>query len=367
MTIKLSLPVVVSGVLLAAAANAAAPTDCKSSGKVKAVCLSDAAEDIVSMPNSDWVVISGKVRAVNTKTHETVDLYPSREKFDKALYGTCPGPLGGKEAQQKSFSSGGINIRPGANGVHTLYTLHTNRAEHRSDVQIFEIEAASSKPTLTWIGCLAAPEGVGLNSIAYLPDNGIVASNFLPRSFGGYRGDQGKVAREKLTAGENISDLWEWNPGTGWYQVPGSEGSGLNGVEASKDGKWIYANEWANGKVTRFANASPGQPGSREVIATVDFHPDNVRWQADGTLLVAGQTGSVEEVLQTCLTVNECSRMGANVILIDPNTRKTRKLVEHYSPGPGFDISTSGTIVGKELWVGGIGAHTNRLLVFPLD
>jgi hypothetical protein len=220
---------------------------------------------------------------------------------------------------------------------------------------------------LTWIGCLPSPDNVGLNSIAYLPNNGVVGTNFLPRSYGGYRNEQGKAAREKLTAGENISDLWEWTPGTGWYKVPGSEGSGLNGVEATKDGKWIYANEWANGKVTRFANVAPGKPGSREVIATLDFHPDNVRWQADGTLLVAGQTGSVEDVLQTCLAVNECSKMGANIVTIDPTTKKVRKIVERYATGPGFDISTGGTIIGKEVWVSGIGANTNRLLIFPLN
>ena len=31
-----------------------------------------------------------------------------------------------------------------------------------------------------------------------------------------------------------------------------------------------------------------------------------MRWQAHGTLLVVSQTGSVEDVLQTCLAVNEC-------------------------------------------------------------
>ena len=170
-----------------------------------------------------------------------------------------------------------------------------------------------------------------------------------------------------MTAGENISVFWEWTPATGWYKVPGSEGSGLNGSEASKDGKWIYANEWATGKITRSANAAPGQPGAREVLATLDFHPDNMRWQADGTLLVVGQTGSVEDVLQTCLAVNECSKMGATVITIDPHTREIRKVVENYSPGPGFALSTGRTIVGKEVWVSGIGADTNRLLVFPLD
>ena len=336
-----------------------------SSVTAKPVFLSEAAEDIVSIPDSDWVVISGKVRAVNTKTHETVDLYPSREKFNTDLFGKCPGPFAGEVADDKVFSSHGINIRPGANGIHTLYTLH--RPEHRRDVQIFEVEAASSRPLLTWIGSVTVPDDIGVNGISYLPGNGFVLTNFLPRSYGGFRNEEGKAAREKFAAGEDISDLWAWTPATGWYKVPGSEGSGLNGIEASRDGKWIYANEWATGKITRYANAAPGQPGAREVVATLDFHPDNMRWQADGTLLIVGQSGSVEDILQTCLATNECSMIGANVIAFDPNTREIRKLVGNYSAGPGFALSSGGTVVGKELWVSGTGPDTDRILVFPLD
>lgn len=360
----LFIAAVFAGLAVSGVGNAATSEgDCNAIGKAKFVCLSESAEDIVAIPNSDWVVISGTLRAVNTKTHTEVDLFANDQKFDKAVYSACPGPIGGKEAEDKKYRSGGINIRRGANGVHTLYVLHGGDG---AAVQIFEIKAASPKPVLTWIGCAPYPESVGFNSVAFLPNNGIVATNFLPRSFGGYRGDKGKVAREKLTAGENVSDLWEWNPGKGWYKIPGSEGAGLNGIEASPDGKWIYANEWATGKVSRYSNPAPGQTATKEVIATVDFHPDNLRWQPDGTLLVAGQNGSVEDVLQTCLTTNDCSKNGSNVVLVDPTSKTVRKLVDHYPANLSYEIATGGMVVGKEVWVSGIGSKTRRLAVFPI-
>jgi hypothetical protein len=355
-----------AGLLLSTTANAApSEGDCNAIGKANFVCLSESAEDIVALPKSDWVVISGTLRAVNTKTYAQIDLFPTEEKLDKALYGSCPGPIEGKEAEEKKVRAGGINIGPGANGAYTLYVLHGGGG--KGSVEIFDIKNGAKAPTITWVGCAPYPEGVGFNSVAFLPNHGIVATNFLPRSFGGYRGDKGKVAREKLTAGENVSDLWEWNPGKGWYKIQGSEGSGLNGIEASPDGKWIYANEWANGKISRYSNVGPGQTSTKDVIATVDFHPDNLRWQPDGKLLVAGQSGTVEDVLQTCLTTNDCSKNGSNVVLVDPNTKKVTKLVVKYPANQSFEISTGGMIVGKEVWVSGIGSHTKRLARFPIQ
>jgi hypothetical protein len=355
-----------AALLLATTANAA-PSEggCNAIGKANFVCLSESAEDIVALPKSDWVVISGTLRAVNTKTYAEVELFPSENKLNKAVYASCPGPIDGKEAEQKKIRAGGINIRHAANGTDTLYVLHGGGG--KGSVEVFDIKNGAKAPTLTWIGCAPYPEGVGFNSVAFLPNDGIVGTSFLPRSFGGYRGDKGKVAREKLTAGENVSDLWEWTPGKGWYKIPGSEGSGLNGIEASPDGKWIYANEWATGKVSRYSNPAPGQTSTKEVIATVDFHPDNLRWQPDGTLLVAGQSGSVEDVLQTCLTTNDCSKNASNVVLVDPNTKKVRKLVEKYPANLSFEISTGGMVVGKEVWVSGIGSHTKRLARFPIQ
>src|SRR5581483_11345788 len=151
-----------AGLLSAASGARSAESDCNAIGKAKFVCISESAEDIVAIPNSDWVVISGTLRAVNTKTHQEFDLFATDEKFDKAVYSTCPGPIGGKEAEDKKYRAGGINLRPGANGVHTLYVLHGGGPNSGvvPAVEVFEIKAASPKPTLTWIGCAPYPEGV---------------------------------------------------------------------------------------------------------------------------------------------------------------------------------------------------------------
>ena len=353
-----------SAVVFVAAATALpaqAAETCDPVGKAQFVCLSEGAEDIAHVPKSDWVIVSGVLRAVNTKTHAEVDLFPASDKFDKKTYADCPGPIRGTEAAEKKIRAGGLNVEEGANGVHKLRFLHGGE---RRAVDVFELDANGKTPALAWVGCIPYPQDAGFNSMGVLPNNGVVATNFLPASMGGFRGDKGVNSRAKLSAGENVSSLYEWMPGAGWSKIPGSEGSGLNGIEASKDGKTIYVSEWAVNQVVKYTR-EPGKPAVKEVIAKLNFHPDNLRWQPDGTLMVAGQTGTVEDVLNTCLSKNDCSKNASSAAIIDPVKKTVREVVTAHPDSPAMHIATAGTIVGKEIWLANIGGGT-RIGRFPL-
>src|SRR6185295_20134543 len=109
------------------------------------------------------------------------------------------------------------------------------------------------------------------NSVAPLPDGGFVATNPYRR------GDPD--ARARAQAGSNSGEVWEWHTGSGWTAVPDSESPGPNGIEVSRDGSWLYINLWPASKVMRL---SRGQSPVKKDIIDVPFHPDNIRWQADG-------------------------------------------------------------------------------------
>src|SRR5262249_13892923 len=154
------------------------------------------------------------------------------------------------------------------------------------------------------------------NGLAVLPGGGLAVTSFTRRSMGGFRGEQGKKTRDRLAAGEDVSEIWEWQPGeTEWHIIPGSQGPGLNGVEASKDGKYLYASGSGTGEIIRYTRGQ--NPPERKVIAKVDFHPDNVRWQSDGTLITGGQYGSVDDVLDECLANKRCTKTASSVAIID--------------------------------------------------
>ena len=197
----------------------------------------------------------------------------------------------------------------------------------------------SKPPTLTWIGCAVAPDPIGLNSVVGLPDGGFLTTNFSPRG-------TDAAGRARMMAGEINGELWEWHTGTGWKIVPGSESAGANGLEISKDGKWLYIGGWGSQSVIRL---SRGQTPVKKDAVGVGFRVDNLRWTPDGALLAAGQGGTAPS--QT-----------SNVAKVDPNTLKFQELVrDPYSDA--FSVGTVAIQIGKELWVGSV--RGDRIGIFP--
>ncbi len=263
----LALSILAAYVLSVDGARAAG---CDPDGKVKYICGMISPEDLVAVPSSNWVVASGYtagggIHAINTRDHTTRLLFPAANptlRADAKTYPSCPGPL--DPAENEKFSAHGLSLRPGSNGVHTLYVVHHG---FRESVEVFEVDVKGAAPALTWIGCVVAPATVGINSVTALPEGGFAATNPFRRGGGGN-------PRESLMSGADTGEVWEWNPKDGWKIVPGSEAPGANGIEVSKDGKWLYVNLWNTGKVLRL---SRGQMPVKKDVVEVPFHPDNIR------------------------------------------------------------------------------------------
>jgi hypothetical protein len=241
--------------------------------------------------------------------------------------------------------------------VHTLYVVHHSGWE---SVEIFELDARGETPTVSWVGCAVSPDGVSGNGVAVLPNGGFALSNFLSKSLGAWPGEKGAPVRAKLAHGETTGEVWEWNVGRGWSKVPGSEGAGPNGLEASPDGKWYYIAEWGAQRVIKL---SRGEAEPTRQTISLDFHPDNLRWQRDGSLLAAGQRGTVEAVLNDCLMKNDCSDIATSVASIDPVTLAAKELVHAYPTNEYFAAGTTGLRIGNWIWVGST-YHGTRIARF---
>ena len=156
-------------------------------GTVRFICDQNGPEDLAVVPGSPWVLASGMtangaIRLVNIRDKATTVLFPSataRERPDTKTYSSCPGPIDPEEKDK--FRAHGLYLRPGRNAVHTLYMVHHG---NRESIEIFEFDARPTAPVLTWIGCVIAPEPIGLNSVVGLPDGGFVTTNFSPRTSG---------------------------------------------------------------------------------------------------------------------------------------------------------------------------------------
>ena len=316
--------------------------NCGPAGNVQFVCGHEAPEDLALIPDSEWMVASvfsgnGGIRLINVRDKTTTVGFPtatSRERLDAKTYDSCPGPL--DAAAKAKFRTHGVAVRAGRNSVHTLYVVHHGS---RESIEVFEVDGRAKPPALTWVGCAVAPDPVGLNEVVPLPEGGFAATNFLARGIE-------PAARTRMLAGEENGELWEWHTGTGWKIIPGSEASGANGLEISKDGKTLYVAAWGN---QVFFRLSRGQTPVKRDVVPLGFRVDNIRWAPDGSLLAAGQGGAAPS--QT-----------SNVVKIDPNTLKVQEIIRH----PNSDVFGAGTVavqVGKEIWVGSF--RGDRIAVFP--
>lgn len=320
----------------------ARPAGCDPIGGVRFVCDQVGPEDLAAVPGSEWVLssgmaASGAIRLINLRDRTTAVLFPSSkstERLSKKLYDSCPGPIG---SEGEKFRAHGLYLRPGSNAVHTLYVVHHG---DRESIEVFEFDARPKAPVLTWIGCAVAPEPLGLNSVVGLPDGGFITTNFSPRG-------SDAAARSRMMAGENNGQLWEWHANTGWKMVPGSDAAGPNGLEISKDGKWLYVGGWGSQSLIRL---SRGQTPVKKDTVAVGFRVDNLRWAPDGTLLAAGQGGIAPS--QT-----------SNVVKVDPARLKVKELIRHPDID-GFGVTTVAIQVGKELWLGSV--RGDRIAIFAL-
>ena len=295
---------------------------CEADGDVKFVCGTTNPEDLYQVPGSPWVIASGRytdsegpLYAVNTGDHSVREIFPAGAlppQHDGVTYGACPGPT-------SAFQPHGLTLREGDGRVHTLYVVGHGA---REAIEVFELDAGGDVPTVTWIGCIPAPEGTSrINSITALPGGAIGATNF-DRAGG---------------------ELWEWHPTTGWTEVPGSRMRGPNGLVSSDDGRWFYVGGWSDRALVR---VSRRQDQVQVDSIPVGFSVDNLRWGSQGQVIVAGHVTSCEDV-------TPCELSAARVAEVDPNTFAVRQLVD-YNGNAFFTVGTVAIEVGGEIWVGGI-------------
>lgn len=312
-----TLLVVVVG-LIGSFARADAAAACNPVGNIQFICDVISPEDIAVVPASDWVIVSGNqeggaIQLVSVSARTAQPLFPAatrRERFDRTTYPTCPGPIDLSDRTQ--FRAHGLYLEPGAGGQHTLFVVHHGS---RESVEVFELAVEAATPTLTWVGCAVTPDARVLNAVVALPEGGFAATSTSTR------------------------DVWEWHTDTGWRLIPGSEDTAPNGLEISENGEWLYVAGWDQEKITRL---SRGRTPVEKQVVQIGFRPDNLRMQADGSILATGHTDF------------RLPTEGFNVARVNPDTLEFVRIFSHPFI-EGFAAATSAMQIGDEMWLG-----TNR-------
>lgn len=294
---------------------------------IQFVCGLVSPEDIAVFPGGEWAIASGnraggRLHLVNVRTRTATAVFPAsgqREQLDAEGYPTCPGPL--VLEKPDLFTAHGLYLKPGANGRHTLYVVHHGT---RESIEVFDVDARAPPPSLTWVGCAPALSTQTFNSVVALPEGGFAATNTRAGAW----------------------DVWEYHKESGWRRVPGTEKTAPNGLEISKDGRWLYIAGWAEETVTRVSRGR--SPVQRDVIA-LGFRPDNIRFSADKSVLFAA--GHTDKDGRSIVEPRAPLTETINVARIDPTTLEHRRIFEHKAI-PGFVAATTAVPIGDELWLG---------------
>ncbi|HEY3908927.1 MAG TPA: hypothetical protein VGM07_03455 [Stellaceae bacterium] len=325
---------------------AAAAAPCNPAGGLDFVCGPLNSEDLVQVPGTEWIVASGmdggaagahgSLHLVNAQDKSWKTLFPGSSpqvKWDKATYGDCPSP-----PDLSKFGGHGLNLRAGTNGDDTLYVVNHGG---RESIEIFALDSKAAQPAVPWVGCAVMPAHTWPNSVAPLPGGGMVVTDmFDPKD---------PKAPDKMNAGENTGAVYEWHPHEGFKLVPGTRMSGDNGIEVSRDGKWIYVAAWGNKAVVRVSRGGAA-PGKRDTIP-VGFLADNLRWAPDGQLMVAGQNVSAKQVFGCFQSHNRRCTQPWRIVKWDTAAMKVNPVISRQG-NPEFGDATVGLQIGDEMFVG---------------
>jgi hypothetical protein len=318
-----------------APASRATAQDCSAEGAMTFICGVDAAEDSAAVPGTHWLIASGlafgtpnTLKRIDTASGRVEALYPAgaANRLDVRTYPACSGP-----PDLSTFSTGGLALRATARNRALLYAVHSGG---RDSVEAFEIDSSGPAPTATWVGCIPMPEHTDANAVAVLRDGGIAIASM----------DDGSADRmARHVAGEALGTVYEWHARLGLKQLPGIKLRGGNGIVESKDGRFLLVSAWSGGEIVRIRRDGRAPPTSIKL----DYLPDNLKWSADGSILVGGQRAPVSAIANctgaTCID-------GWLIAKLDPRTLKSRTLVDGKGT-PVVNYATGATELDGALYV----------------
>lgn len=333
--------------LLAASAAESADADmqdgsCGGNADQNFICGPANAEDFARIPGTDLVIASrmanpadkqGMFYLLDAGDHSwrklAIDEIPAAQ--DKALYPGCPG-----RPTSASLRGHGIALQEQDGTLKLLAINHGGR----ESVEIFGVTAnGRAEPSLTWQGCVVAPQGAQLNSVVALPDGGFAVTKFF---------DMGnKSWGEDLFAGKDTGEVLEWTPKGGWKAVEGTKMSGPNGIAVSPDGESYFVAAWGGSALHKVSRKT----GERQSLDT-GMQPDNLQWDAEGKLLVAGQFFDDPAGYGSChMSDAPVCAFPYKVLRVDPDTLASETIVTEAEPKE-FGSGTTALEVGDEYWIG---------------
>jgi hypothetical protein len=349
------LPAVVlciAGVTTAAVAqnaNVAQPqapapsSDCRDEQGLTYICDLSVPEDILTVGSTGLLLASGHrapghlylIDPVARTQSELIHGAAFTLQHDARAYPDCPGPL-----NLEAFDTHGLSLAETSPRQFSLYT--TSHGE-REAIEIYDLDLRGAAPVLTWKGCVLLQQDSYHNSVARLADGGFVTTRMRDQNW------QAGGAPAGTTGW-----LIEWHPGGQPQPLQGTELSLPNGIDVSKDERYVFVAAIGSHEVVRFDRQAT--PMAKRAVS-LPIRPDNVHWASDGKLLTAGPNYVAPEVCSGagCAT-------GWSVLEVDPETLAFLRL-GGADQTAAMQAVSSAMRVGDDIWVG---SNDDRVARFSL-
>jgi len=280
-------------------ATAASP-GCHNEQGLTYLCDLSVPEDILNVGSSGLLLVSGHrapghLYLIDPGTRTQTELIHDatfRLQHDTRAYPDCPGSL-----NLQAFDVHGLSLTETSPRYFSLYTTSHGA---REAIEIYDLDLRGTTPTLTWKGCVLLQQDSYHNSVARLADGGFVATRMRDQNFTG-----GGGAPVGITG-----HLVEWHPGGQPRRLPGTEMSLPNGIDVSKDERYIYVATTGSQELVRFDRRAT--PMAKRTVS-LPIRPDNVHWATNGKLLTAGPNYVPPPVCAAALAAPRAGRCSKSI------------------------------------------------------
>lgn len=307
------------------------------------------AEDMVQIGDTKWILTGN----LGDKSWKSGGLYlvdsDSLEWKKADIDFSGPAATGYEEIRDPElFSTHGIALKPVGENKFEVYAVNHGG---RESVEVFDLTVKDEEPAIVWKGSVPTPDGMTGNSVAPLSDGFLVTIPMTENNLGTFLG---------FLAGKPTGTVYKWTAQEGFREISGAVLAGNNGIAVSPDEKWAFINGYSSRSVTRI---SLEDDQADPVTVSLSFLPDNIRYSADGSLLVTGQdTNILTVVLLTNGTNIGVSPSDTAVIKLDPETMEVTEIL-NLPKFRAFGGGTTAIYVGNDLWISSFRAQ--RIMILP--
>ncbi|MEY2853956.1 MAG: hypothetical protein RL030_1088 [Pseudomonadota bacterium] len=253
------------------------------------ICGAGAVEDLAPVPGTSYLLAGGMrfaepapIQLIDTVRRAITVAWPrtGAERPDRTNYPDCPGP-----PDPSRLSTTGVALQSLTPTSGRFYAV--NEGDRRA-IEVFDVATVATRtapalPQLTWVGCIPMPADTNPNAVTPLDGRALAIVSM----------DDGSQDRmERHVAGDALGSVWIWRPVTGLKSLPGIRFRGGNGIAASADHRRLFVSAWSGAQLLRIAVDGSEAPQPTQL----PFLPDNVKRQADGSLLVAAQRPPVARI-----------------------------------------------------------------------